>query len=111
MKYGIWLQYFEDGSLRLISSYANDKIDGPYQVYTAPGHLAIDGNYTLGNMDGKWDFYNENGDLEYQLFYDHGKALNDSILEEKLRKFIEELEKNLGTIPEPDFENIIPDRN
>jgi antitoxin component YwqK of YwqJK toxin-antitoxin module len=111
MKHGKWLQYFEDGSLRLTSSYINDKIDGPYQVYTAPGQLAINGKYILGNMDGKWDFYNENGKLEYELFYENGKALNDSILEEKSRKFIEELEKNLGTIPEPDFENFFPKGN
>jgi antitoxin component YwqK of YwqJK toxin-antitoxin module len=111
IKQGKWLQYFEDGSLRLSCSYLNDKTDGPYKVYTAPDHLAIDGKYTLGNMDGKWDFFNENGDLEYELFYENGKALNDSILEDKSKKFIEELEKNLGTIPEPDFENFIPEKN
>jgi len=45
------------------------------------------------------------------LLYDNGMALNDSVLEEKSQKFIEDLEKSLGTIPEPDFENIIPEAN
>ena len=111
VKNGKWFQYFEDGSLRLSSSYVNDKIDGSYKVYTAPGILAIDGKYTSGNMDGQWKFFNETGVLEFELLYDNGKAFNDSVLEDKSRKFIEELEKNLGTIPEPDFENIVPEKN
>jgi antitoxin component YwqK of YwqJK toxin-antitoxin module len=111
IKQGKWLQYFEDGSLRLSSSFVNDKTDGPYKVFTAPGKLAIDGNYSAGNMDGTWTFYNENGMKEYELLYDNGKALNDGILEETSKKFIEELEKNLGTIPEPDLENFVPEGN
>lgn len=108
---GKWLQYFEDGALRLSSSYTNDKINGPYLVYTAPGILAIDGKYINGNMEGTWKFFNEKGELEFELKYDNGKALNDSVLEEKSKKFIEELEKNLGTIPEPDLENLAPGNN
>jgi len=111
IKNGKWFQYFEDGSLRLSSSYVNDKTDGPYKVYTAPDLLAIDGKYINGNMDGTWKFFNEKGDLEYELLYDNGMALNDSVLEEKSQKFIEDLEKSLGTIPEPGFENIIPEAN
>jgi antitoxin component YwqK of YwqJK toxin-antitoxin module len=111
VKTGKWFQYFEDGSLRLSSSYDNDKINGPYLVYTAPGILAIDGKYVNGNMDGKWKLFNEKGELEYELLYDNGKALNDSVLQEKSKKFIEELEKNLGTIPEPDLENFAPGGN
>lgn len=111
VKTGRWLQYFEDGSLRLSSSYENDKIDGTYLVYTAPGILAIEGKYINGNMDGTWKFFNEKGELEYKLLYDNGKALNNSVLEEKSKKFIEELEKNLGTIPEPDLENFDPGNN
>jgi antitoxin component YwqK of YwqJK toxin-antitoxin module len=111
VKTGKWYQYFEDGSLRLSSSYENDKINGPYLVYTAPGILAIDGKYFNGNMDGTWKFFNEKGELEYELLYDNGKALNDSVLEEKSKKFIEELEKNLGTIPEPELENFAPGGN
>lgn len=111
IKQGKWIQYFEDGSLRLSSSFVNDKLDGPYKVFSSPGKLALDGNYKDGNMDGKWAYYNENGTMEFELIYEDGKALNDSILEEKSRKFIEELEKNLGTIPEPDLENFVPQGN
>jgi antitoxin component YwqK of YwqJK toxin-antitoxin module len=111
VKNGKWFQYFEDGSLRLSSFYLNDKINGPYLVYTAPGILAIDGKYINGNMDGTWKFYNVNGNLEFELKYDNGTALNDSVLEEKSKKFIEDLEKNLGTIPEPDLENVAPGGN
>ena len=110
MKQGKWFQYFEDGSVRLSSSYLNDETNGLYKVYTSPGKLAIDGKYTNGNMDGKWTFFNEQGIIEYELLYDNGKALNDSIMEEKSIKFIEELEKNLGTIPEPDLENLVPEK-
>jgi antitoxin component YwqK of YwqJK toxin-antitoxin module len=109
LKNGKWLQYFEDGSLRLSSSYLNDKADGPYTVYTAPGKIAIKGNYRNGEMDGTWKFYNDSGEPEYELIYDKGRALNDTVLEEKSKKFMEELEKNLGTIPEPDLENFAPE--
>lgn len=109
IKQGRWIQFFEDGSVRLSSTFINDNIEGPYKVYTSPGKLAIDGKYSAGNMDGAWTFFNENGIIEYELLYDNGKALNDSILEEKSKKFIEEMEKNLGTIPEPDLENFVPE--
>jgi antitoxin component YwqK of YwqJK toxin-antitoxin module len=111
IKQGKWLQYFEDGSLRLSSSFVSDKIDGHYKVFTSPGKVAIDGSYKEGNKDGKWIFYNDQGIIEYELLYDNGKALNDSILEEKSKEFIKELEKNLGTIPEPDLENFVPEGN
>jgi antitoxin component YwqK of YwqJK toxin-antitoxin module len=109
MKQGKWFQYFEDGSLRLSSAYLNNEMDGPYKIFTSPGKLAIDGNYKAGEMDGTWLFYDEQGTREFELIYDNGKALNDTLLEEKSRKFIEDMEKNLGTIPEPDLENFIPE--
>ena len=111
IKQGKWNQYFEDGSLRLSSYFVNNKLAGPYKVFASPGKIAMDGNYNDGKMDGKWTYYNENGIIESELLYENGKALNDSILDEKSRKFIEELEKNLGTIPEPDLENFIPGEN
>ena len=110
MKHGEWLQFYEDSTLRLSSHYTNNELDGPYSVYNAIGKLIITGQYINSKPDGTWHYYNNDGLLKYELLYDDGKVLNDSVLEEEAMKFIKELEKNLGTIPEPDLENIVPEK-
>jgi len=110
MKHGDWLQFYEDSTLRLSAHYTDNELDGPYRVYNAQSQLIIDGKYVQSRLDGTWQYYNDDGQLEYELYYENGKLLNDEVLEEKVMKFMEEVEKNLGTIPEPDLENIIPER-
>jgi antitoxin component YwqK of YwqJK toxin-antitoxin module len=110
MKDGEWLQFFEDSTLRLSAHYTHSQLHGPYKVYNANSQLVIDGQYDQNKPDGIWQYYNDDGQLDFELHYDNGELLNEEVLEERIMKRMEEIEKNLGTIPEPDLDNIIPER-
>ena len=60
--------------------------------------------------DETWHFYDDNGKEEHTLYYENGKLLNNRELEEWAKKHMEEIEKNLGTIPEPDINNFFDRR-
>lgn len=110
MKHGDWFQFYEDSTLRLSSHYNNNELDGHYKIYNVYGKLVLDGQYVNNEPDGAWYYYDDDGQLKYELLYENGKVLNNEVLEQEALKFMEELEKNMGTIPEPDLENIVPER-
>jgi len=111
LEHGLWQQFYEDSTLRLTSDYQNGKINGSYKVFSREGILLISGKYIQDVLDGTWTYNDEEGNLEFELIYDNGVLLNEKVLEEKVKEFVEELEKNLGTIPEPDLMNIAPQQN
>jgi antitoxin component YwqK of YwqJK toxin-antitoxin module len=110
LKQGPWKQYFEDSSVRLMAGHESDLIHGRYQVYNRNKVLIMDGVYILGKMDGDWHFYNDEGEKEHTLQYVKGEVQNSRELEEWAIKHMEEIEKNLGTIPEVDVNNFFDRR-
>jgi hypothetical protein len=70
----------------------------------------MDGHYDHGKMDKTWHFYDENGKEEHALLYEKGELQNNKELEEWAKKYMEEIEENLGTIPEVDINNFFDRR-
>jgi antitoxin component YwqK of YwqJK toxin-antitoxin module len=93
-----------------VSGHESDQIHGRYQVFNRNRILIMDGVYTHGKMDGDWHFYNDEGKKEHTLHYVKGKLQNSKELEEWAIKHMEEIEKNLGTIPEVDMNNFFDRR-
>ncbi len=110
MKHGSWKQFFEDTSIRLVSWHESNKLHGIYQVYNRNHVLIMDGQYDHGKMDKTWHFYDDNGKEEHALHYVKGELQNSKELEEWAKKHMEEIEKNLGTIPEVDINNFFDKR-
>lgn len=110
MKEGLWKQFFEDSTIRLVSWHDSNLLHGRYQVYNRNHVLIMDGQYDYGKMDETWHFYDENGKEEHALHYVKGKLQNNKELEEWAKKHMEEIEKNLGTIPEVDINNFFDKR-
>ena len=108
MKHGPWEQFYEDSSIRLVTQYHNDKMDGKYQVFNTDGTIIIDGAYDQDQHVGTWKYYLDDGSEDFELVYVDGVLQNEEVMMQKLEEFMEELEKNSGTIPEPDLENFIP---
>lgn len=104
-KEGLWKQFFEDSTIRLVSWHDSDLLHGRYQVYNRNHILIMDGYYDHGKMDKTWHFYDDNGKEEHALNYVKGELQNNKELEEWAKKHMEEIEKNLGTIPEVDINN------
>ena len=105
MKHGLWQQFYEDSILRLSASYHMDELHGEYRIWTPEKVSRIQGTYQMGKMDGEWYFYNSDGTLEKRLEYADGKLLNREALEEWAKEFMDEVDENLGKIPEVDFDN------
>lgn len=110
MKHGKWRQFYEDSTLRLSASYEMDQLHGKYCIFNRDQVLVLDGSYRNGNKDGNWMFYDNDGKLAYMLQYNNGEILNEEELEKWAEEFMRNIEKNLGKIPEPDFDNFF-DRN
>ncbi len=108
IKHGPWKQFYEDSSVRLVSRHENDKMEGKYQVFTNDGTLIIDGEYHQNQKVNAWKYYLDDGSLDFELVYIDGVLQNEDVMRKKLEEFMEELEKNSDTIPEPDLENLIP---
>jgi len=105
MKHGEWKQFFEDSTLRLSSSYDSGQLQGPYRVYNGAQILIMEGSYNHGKMDGDWKFYDKEGKLERVLHYKNGELHNQEELEKWAKEFMDNVEKDLGKIPEPDLNN------
>jgi len=105
MKNGSWQRFYVDSTLRLSASYKDDELHGDYRVWSPENIPLIVGSYEMGKMDGDWVFYDENGSLLKHLVYERGKLRNQESLDEWAKKYMDEVEENLGKIPEVEFEN------
>ncbi len=105
MKHGTWKQFYEDSTLRLSSHYVMDQLNGTYTVYNRDQKLVLDGTYKNGKMDGDWKFFNNEGNVKRVLSYRMGNILNEEELGKWAEEYMKNVEKDLGKIPEPDFDN------
>jgi antitoxin component YwqK of YwqJK toxin-antitoxin module len=105
LRQGKWQQYYEDSGLRLSAWYENGELEGPYRIFNRNSILVIEGTYKSGAMDGSWKFYDSDGTLEHELEYKNGIIQNREELDRWAREYMEQVDKDLGKIPEPDFDN------
>ena len=105
MKHGAWKQYYEDSTLRLSSVYEMDQLNGHYHVFNRNHELVLDGTYSKGKMDGDWKYHDNQGKLERILQYRDGECLNSDEYEQWAKEFMDNVEKDLGKFPEPEYEN------
>ena len=54
---GVWKQYFENGSIKLKTSYKNDMVDGYYTFNLESGSVYCMGNYRKGLKEGEWYYW------------------------------------------------------
>jgi antitoxin component YwqK of YwqJK toxin-antitoxin module len=111
IKHGPWKQFFEDSTTRLVSWHDSNQLHGKYQVYNRNRILIMDGEYEHGKMDKTWHFFDDNGKEEHTLQYEKGNLQSSKELEEWAIKHMEEIERNLGTIPEVDINNFFEKRD
>jgi antitoxin component YwqK of YwqJK toxin-antitoxin module len=58
---GKWYAFFRDGALQVEAFYINGQEHGAYNVFRENGNPIYKGHFDLGNCDGTWFFYDENG--------------------------------------------------
>lgn len=61
-KEGCEYTYYDDGKLKSIFNYKENKLHGQALIFDSLGFLLQNGTYNMGIKDGSW-IYNENGDI------------------------------------------------
>ena len=90
--------YYENGKLKSIVYYKNDRVDGiveydksgkllhksifengsgDWKLYWSNGKVSEEGKYVSGRKDGVWKKYREDGSLDTILKYDNGRLLSE----------------------------------
>ena len=78
-KQGPWVEYYDQGQLRLIGNYKNGKWEGPYVSYHDNGLLSEQGSFSNGEGEGPWEGYYLNGRLKWKGIYKGGKKDGRSV--------------------------------
>jgi len=106
-KSGIWEQYFKGNILKLKTSYIDNKLEGDFIVNHENNKPYVQGRYMNDQREGKWTFYKEDGVVETELKYLHGKAANENKLEKEQQEFFRLIDENQGKFEEPDETNFL----
>ncbi|MBN2522901.1 MAG: toxin-antitoxin system YwqK family antitoxin [Bacteroidales bacterium] len=109
-KHGIWNQYFDDGTLKLKTSYSYNQLNGPYTLYWPNGNLLIMGHHLDNKRHGTWTFFTDEGKKEFEIIYKYGKAENEEVIIKQYQEFFKMVEENIGKFEDPTIEDVIPSR-
>tara|TARA_B110000240_G_C13381472_1_gene402730 strand:- start:296 stop:913 length:618 start_codon:yes stop_codon:yes gene_type:complete len=86
--------YWDNGNLRGIINFKNDKSNGPCKFYDENGEIEQEGFYINGKEVDLWKFYHENGNLHSEYNFVDGKKdgpfkeynLNGNLMEKGVMK-------------------------
>ena len=79
-KDGIFESYYENGQLKRKGNIIEG---GPYEKYRENGQLEYRGNYKDGKLDGFFEVYKENGELNFKFCFNNDVPLVDDFYCEK----------------------------
>ncbi len=60
---GLWIKYFEDGTIQTRATYVDDQLEGEFVTYHPNGEIMLIGQYHQGEKLGTWKTYDEEGNL------------------------------------------------
>ena len=104
---GIWRQYYENGVLKMSTSFANGKRTGAFILNYPDNKPEWKGLYKDDKREGKWVHYDPSGKNDTSIEYKDGEALNAAELDAKEQELLKQIEKQKGKIPEPDETNFM----
>ncbi len=71
-------RYYDDGSVREVGTFKNDKPDGRWVEYTKEGTIKTEALYANGEKEGKWFVWTADGEYLYEVVYQDNKLKNAS---------------------------------
>jgi len=77
-KDGEWVQYFDDGQLKLKGYFVSDEKEGIFTGYYPGGKKNFSGSYKEGHRDGPWVFYEEEGAVMRSETYSEGALVKEN---------------------------------
>lgn len=61
---GIWINYYEDGTIKEVGNYTDNRVEGPIVQYHPNGKIKAKGTYKHWKKKvGIWTYYDKNGIL------------------------------------------------
>ena len=76
-KQGLWVEFFEDGSVKSEINYHSGDLNGTYLTYHNQTQIHEQGTYLNGEKQGQWIQWFPNGQLEHTAIYDKGVAIKN----------------------------------
>lgn len=71
--HGRYIDFFENGTVYLDSTWKNNKLNGKSIQYYPNGKVHYDFNFKNGKLDGRYRIFNEDGTVLEDKFYGNGK--------------------------------------
>ncbi len=68
-------QLFTNGQTERITYYKQGILYGDFKVYYPEGALRSQGQYLAGEPDGKWQYFEPDGRLKFEEWYQNGKRI------------------------------------
>ena len=70
---GEWQEFYPNAAKKAVFDYKNGLLDGKFTVWYKTGQLKVSGQNVEGLQDGKWLYYDENGKVTREEFWDEGE--------------------------------------
>lgn len=78
IKNGEWKEYYENGKLKTVGNYLNEKKNGQWTTYDVDGQIETDSYYVEGKLNGECKSYHKNGQIHKQINFKDGKRVGES---------------------------------
>ncbi len=82
-------EYYENGKLRRECAAVDGKIHGLVQTYHPNGVKQSEGDFKKGEKEGEWQFFDEEGKLEYTTLFKNNKIDTTIIQQGEFIKYFE----------------------
>ena len=73
LKQGLWTILYPNGKFKEKTTYKDNEITGEFTEYYEDGKLSRKGNYTKKKIDGKLEYFSEDGLMYCDAVYDKGR--------------------------------------
>ncbi|GAB4298580.1 MAG: hypothetical protein Kow0068_22420 [Marinilabiliales bacterium] len=67
--------YYENGTPKFVENIMSGKKHGEYMSYYKNGQKKVEGTYKEGKRTGVWKFWDEKGEISYQIDYSSDLSL------------------------------------
>jgi antitoxin component YwqK of YwqJK toxin-antitoxin module len=106
VKEGVWERFHENGKKWIRTVYLKGLLHGRYEAWFDNGNPELSGTYRYNIRQGHWIIYHKNGTVRYRIEYKNGVPDNRQ-MDLDASKMIDSLEKNRGSIPDPEKTGIM----
>ena len=102
LKNGIYRVYTKNGKAYFECGMIAGKNDGFCQVFHENGELQMEAFYRQNLRHDTWKFYDDQGNLSYELIYDMGELMNPEVRDSIDQIQLQEMEENKSKLIDPE---------